>query len=301
MEAVVPPVVERRGASSRRPANPPKRRPQAALSDSISWPEGVTLTEPVIREASTRTNVAAPVVLHLRAIDNTGLPLAGQVVGVSVDLFQVPEHGLTSHPPFPSAAPPGHRGGAVRETESNGHVSVTLKRELFPDRINVIRVRNEDDSLATIRKAVVVPTNGIIDLGDVRLLRPSQRFPATIASGTILDHAGQPIHAVSGHVDTTLIAALIQDFDVEIASGTAIVDPVVLMPWIRPTDFEVVISPHGTFRVHGPDFDLGRVDREPTPFALKWSAPGFMDQVVLGLRSGARGVRVRLDATAKEE
>lgn len=286
--------VEPGPSRTRRPLGSPGRPKQFLPRDVVN--HAVDLTGLVTREMPTGAD-AGPVTLHLRAINKAGSPLAGQVVGVSVDLFLDLERGIiTSHPLVPSAAQPAKRGGAVRETEPDGRVLITLDRDLFPDRLNVIRIRSEDDRLAAIRKNVVVPANGVIDLGDVRLLRPSDRFPATIASGTVLDHAGQPIELVTAKVNP----AYVHDFDVEISSAAAIVDPVVLNPWRRLTDFEVVISRHGSFRVHGPDFDLGRVDRGPTPFALEWEAPGFTSVIWSGLKYGARGLRVRLDAAPGE-
>lgn len=226
------------------------------------------------------------VTFHLRAVDQARSPLTGHAVGISVDLFFHADRGVTTHAPVPPAGRPVRHGGAVRATAPDGRVSITLGRGLFPDRVNVVRIRNEDDSLAAVRTNIVIPQSGVVDLGDVHLLRPSERFPASIASGTVFDNAGRPIDGVVA----TRVDAYVQDFDVEISASASILDPVVL--WVRATDFEVVISPHGAFRVYGPDVNRGRVEWEPMRFALKWEAPGLASLLSIGV-AGDRDLRVR--------
>lgn len=236
-----------------------------------------------------------PIELRFRALDSSGYPMARAVVGISVDLYDASEGELTSRPPAASSPAPRKREGAVRKADPEGRVSIILRRKCFPDSISVVRVRDEHDLVAALR-SIVVPEGDVIDMGDVRLLSPRERFPAALAAGSVLDSAGRSIEALEGRVHVPYV----QDFDVEIASYAAIADPV--FHWRNPADFQVVIGSHGGFRVYGPDPgadpgpgpDLGGDGPASVLLMLEFRASGFQPGLLEGLTVGASGLQVRL-------
>ncbi|QDV09206.1 hypothetical protein Poly30_47630 [Planctomycetes bacterium Poly30] len=257
--------------------------------DVASWqPHGVAdLSDRLPTTVKTERD-HEPVTIHFRAFDGNGVPMANEIVGVSVNLFDGPDGGVTSRPPFPARRPPRLRDGAVRRADAEGRVAIVLTRQFLPDAISVLRVRDEDDYLAA-PCSVAVPAGNGIDLGDVRLLPPRARFPAAVTSGTVLDQAGQGIDSVQGRA---LFRGL-TDVDVEIAGGSDL-SLVNVHRWQNAADYELVIGPQGAFRLHGPDPDRGTDGSTPSRFALEFEAPGYAPFVIAGVTPGTRGLQLQM-------
>jgi len=233
-----------------------------------SGPSLVTATE-----AMALPETPAQVKVRVRVVDVTGKPLVHVLVAVTVRLYSDGSGGRTSIEPMDFSVEPVTSSSWIALTDETGTIVVFLDRELFPELYNSILIEHRDAGLNAWVEGLVLPSVGILDLGTVMLLKPSERYPVPIVRGTLLDPMGEPVPGARGTVsDTRWIS---QD-----STGGKDIE----RSWPARADGEVVIDADGTFDAFGPS---GAESLE-----LTFTADGFDEEYASSVASGTDGLRV---------